>query len=169
MGQSGMVLISCPFGGEMFFFTHLLFVTSTFSGRRCKIAAAVSCVAFVLIVAIILIVLPLTVVDKPGFDETLVYEKTTAAVKNFPVFHVSDVIVYQSPETPEAMHKLKLFLAGTGCEHLPHKRVSNQNESLSQPKNRTLYLLKGSEMSGIGLTRGERGSDVLHFLPDSTI
>ena len=105
--------------------------------------------------AFVVLILPIAMrsVHTPATDEILVHAHLTAAVKNFPVFYVDKVTVYQSPQYPQPLHKLKVFLAKDGCDRLPHKRIPSSNHKPSQsppgslPPNETFYLLKGSEMT----------------------
>jgi hypothetical protein len=104
-----------------------------------------------MLVAIVVMILPSTV-HKPATDEILVHGgQLTAAVKNFPVFHVDKIKVYQSPHYPQSLHKMKAFLFKSGCNRLPFKtnrsHVQSKPLSSSLPPNETLYLLKGSEMT----------------------
>ena len=88
-------------------------------------------------------------IEKPRPHEypgIILYENTSAALDDFPTFHVNEVLIYQSPQQPEAVHIMKIFLAKQSCDHLPSDVVSNNYQSLSPPPNATLYLLKGSEL-----------------------
>lgn len=77
----------------------------------------------------------------------LLYENTIAAVEDFPTFHVDKVIVYQSPEQPEAVHSMKIHLAKQSCDNLPSYVTHNNSQSYSLPQNNTFYLLKGSKLN----------------------
>ena len=87
-------------------------------------------------------------VSSPSAGNVVLYEDTTAAVKDFPTFHVNKVSVYQSPKTiEEALHTLTLFFARESCDNLPSKTKHFNTALLSRPPNETKYLLKGSELN----------------------
>ena len=98
-----------------------------------------------LVVSLFLLIFPSTV-KTPQASDMFLYENTTAAVEDFPTFHVKEVFIYQSPNQPDAVHKMKIFLAKQSCDHLPYHVLPDTSQSLSPPHNKTLYLLKGSEL-----------------------
>ena len=103
-----------------------------------------------MLVAIIVMILP-SVVNKPENGEILIYNQTIAAVKNVPVFHVDEITIYQSPHYPQTFHEVSIFLGKDSCNHVPYKTVQETTQqpliTSSLPPNKTLYLLKGSEMT----------------------
>ena len=87
-------------------------------------------------------------VSSPSAGNVVLYENTTAAVKDFPTFHVNKVFIHQSPETnKEALHTMTLFFARESCDNLPSNTKHLNTAVLSPPPNETKYLLKGSELS----------------------
>ena len=125
---------------------HLRIVTCAnllFIGCACTLAA-VTVLSLAIFMA--LFILPSTV-NKPHVSEVLLYENTSAAVENFPTFKVNKVYIHQDPELPESVHNMEIFLATESCDSLPHYTLPSKSQSLSPPQNKTLYLLKGSELN----------------------
>ena len=137
-------------------------------GKKCiiRLSCALGFTVLLMLAAFIVLILPFSIQGKPDNVKIIVHENTKAAVKDFPVFYVSKVTIFQSPVSSQSLHKMKFYLAENGCDRLPkNTRYSKPNEShLSKPPNKTMYLLKGSEMA---LTICAVTNDSRHYIGEN--
>ena len=107
-------------------------------GKKCiiRLSCALGFTVLLMLAAFIALILPFSIQGKPDNVKIIVHENTKAAVKDFPVFYVSKVTIFQSLVSSQSLHKMKFYLAENGCDRLPkNTRYSKPNESRSRSPN----------------------------------